>query len=285
MNIFIINYLNIFIFNKLMKNYILIDGSYFIFYRVYALHIWWKHAYPEDILENPFENKIFIEKYNSTFISKIYEIKKKLKMKDAIIYVGKDCKQSEIWRMKLYPQYKEGRNKEKNKQANIDKFFELTYREKLFEMAGVDKILEMDHLEADDCLALTANHLYNNNEENIITIITSDHDYIQLSNERINLLKLNYKSLLNYKNYSGDPNKDLFYKIVLGDKSDNISPVFNKCNKNTVEKCYNDTAFFINKLIEENKQEIFELNKKLISFKLIPLELSELFHNNILVDI
>ena len=50
----------------------------------------------------------------------------------------------------------------------------------------------MNHLEADDCLALTAKHLYKQNEENVITIITSDHDYIQLSNERINLINLKY---------------------------------------------------------------------------------------------
>ena len=85
----------------------------------------------------------------------------------------------------------------KNKEANVSNFFALTYNEKLFENAGVDKILGMNHLEADDCLALTAKHLYKQKEDNIITIITSDHDYIQLSNERINLINLKYKSLLN----------------------------------------------------------------------------------------
>ena len=179
-----------------MTNYILIDGSYFIFYRIFALHVWWRNANPEIKLENPFQNEEFVEKYKSTFNSKIEEIKKKLKIKDAIVYVGKDCRQSDIWRMKLHPKYKAGRNEEKNKEANVGNFFALTYKEKLFENAGADKILGMNNLEADDCLALTAKHLYKQNEENIITIITSDHDYIQLSNERINLINLKYKSLL-----------------------------------------------------------------------------------------
>ena len=43
----------------------------------------------------------------------------------------------------------------------------MTYKEKLFENAGADKILGMNNLEADDCLALTAKHLYDMNTENI----------------------------------------------------------------------------------------------------------------------
>lgn len=268
-----------------MTNYILIDGSYFIFYRVFALYVWWRNAKPEIKLENPFQNEEFVEKYKSTFNSKIEEIKKKLKIKDAIVYVGKDCRQSDIWRMKLHPKYKAGRNEEKNKEANVGNFFALTYKEKLFENAGVDKILGMNHLEADDCLALTAKHLYKQNEENVITIITSDHDYIQLSNERINLINLKYKSLLESKSYSGDPKRDLFYKIVLGDKSDNILPVFTKCGKKTVEKCYDNEEFFLSKLKQEDKEEVFEINKKLICFDLIPSELVELFYNNILTNL
>ena len=268
-----------------MKHYILIDGSYFVFYRVFALQVWWRNAKPEIQLEEPFNNECFVEKYKSTFISKMNEIKKKLKMKDATIIVGKDCPQSEIWRMKLHPQYKAGRNQEKNKEANISQFFQMTYNEKLFEKAGANKIVEMNHLEADDCLALTAKHLYDMNTEHIITIITSDHDYIQLSNDRINLINLKYKSLLESKSYSGDPKRDLFYKIVLGDKSDNILPVFTKCGKKTVEKCYDNEEFFLSKLKQEDKEDIFEINKKLICFDLIPSELVELFYNNILTNL
>lgn len=268
-----------------MTNYILIDGSYFIFYRIFALHVWWRNANPEIKLENPFQNEEFVEKYKSTFNSKIEEIKKKLKIKDAIVYVGKDCRQSEIWRMKLHPKYKAGRNEEKNKEANVGNFFALTYKEKLFENAGADKILGMNHLEADDCLALTAKHLYKQNDENVITIITSDHDYIQLSNDRINLINLKYKSLLESKSYSGDPKRDLFYKIVLGDKSDNIQGVFEKCGKKTVEKCFDDPEFFETKLNKENKNLDYQRNLQLINFDYIPSILVELFYNDILINL
>ena len=59
-----------------MKNYILIDGSYFIFYRVFALQVWWKNAKPDQPLIDPFYNEEFVEKYIHTFNTKIQEIKK-----------------------------------------------------------------------------------------------------------------------------------------------------------------------------------------------------------------
>jgi len=88
--------------------------------------------------------------------------------------------------------------------------------------------------------------------------------------------------LLESKAYSGSPQRDLFYKIILGDKSDNIKPVFNKCGKKTVEKCFDDNDYFINKLDTENKQDIYELNKKLIDFYEIPIPLVKLFYSSIL---
>ena len=64
-----------------MSEYILVDASYFIFFRVFALHIWWKNAKPDETLGNPIENEEFVEKFKSTFESKLYELKKKLKKK------------------------------------------------------------------------------------------------------------------------------------------------------------------------------------------------------------
>ena len=109
-----------------MTNYILIDASYFIFYRVFALHVWWRNARPDEELINPYDNEEFVEKFRSTFISKVKEINKKLKIKDVKIIVGKDCPQRQIWRMALHPSYKGGRNEEKNKQANVGNFLSIS---------------------------------------------------------------------------------------------------------------------------------------------------------------
>jgi 5'-3' exonuclease len=263
------------------KKYLLIDGSYFIFYRVFALQMWWKNAKPKDELINPYTNDTFKEKYIETFLLKINEIKKKLDMNDATVIIGVDCPQSQIWRKSFYPEYKNGRNQEKNKEANISDFFKLTYKHELFIKAGADHMVKLDKLEADDCLALTAKYLCDKYEDAAITIITSDHDYIQLSCDKIQLINLKFNSLLDSKAYSGDPKRDLFYKIILGDKSDNIDGIFNKCGKKTAEKYYDNEELFLDKLKTEDKLEKYERNRRLVDFNEIPDTLVESFINSI----
>ncbi len=55
-------------------NFIIIDTSYFIFYRYYALIGWWKLAQPDVELDNPIKNEIFVEKFKKTFIEKLKEL-------------------------------------------------------------------------------------------------------------------------------------------------------------------------------------------------------------------
>lgn len=43
--------------------FIFIDGSYFCFYRYFALINWWKNAYPEEILDDPIQNIKFVDKF------------------------------------------------------------------------------------------------------------------------------------------------------------------------------------------------------------------------------
>ena len=77
-----------------------------------------------------------------------------------------------------------------------------------------------------------------------------------------------------------EADKNLFYKIILGDKSDNIMPVFNKCGPKTCEKYYNDFNLLEEAFKkEENSYEKFILNRKLVSFDEIPEELVNNFLN------
>ena len=65
-----------------MTEILLIDGSYYIFYRYHALIQWWKHSNKDDALpENPCENVIFMNKFKSIFLTKIEKIKKKTRFK------------------------------------------------------------------------------------------------------------------------------------------------------------------------------------------------------------
>jgi hypothetical protein len=74
-----------------------------------------------------------------------------------------------------------------------------------------------------------------------------------------------------------DPQKNLFYKIVLGDKSDNINPIFKKCGPKTCDAYYENNELFLEALKKENAYEKYELNKKLVDFRELPGELVQRF--------
>lgn len=260
------------------NDFILIDGSYFIFYRYYALIQWWSISKQEPSLENPCENERFVDLFKSTFIKKIKEIPKKLKIKNPIYIVGKDCPRDKIWRNEFIDNYK-GERKSDNYAGY---FFKLTYQEGLFEQAGIKTILSYPELEADDCLALTAKFIYENYNENRIHIIANDMDYVQLCNDKIDIYNLKYKKISEISNPE-DADKYLFCKIVMGDKSDNIPSIFPKCGLKTALKYYEDKDYFESKLNSTpGSRELYERNIKIIDFNSIPLHLVNGFLQNVI---
>ena len=259
--------------------FIFVDGSYYCFYRYFALRQWWKNAYPDELLDAPYENVKFVEKFRKTFVENLEQIPKKLKIhKEAvkpILIVGKDCKRENIWRNDFFKDYKGTRA---NNQDEVGEFFKMVYEEELFQKGDAKVILKHPRLEADDCIAISVKYLLNKYPECKIYIITSDNDYLQLNAKNVNLYTLTYKNLAEGKTSTGNAENDLKIKILMGDKSDNIPSVFPKCGLKTAQKCIEDEEFFKNKM--GNNQEYYnqyELNKKLVSFSEIPSELIEEF--------
>ena len=269
------------------KTFILVDTSYWIFYRYYAILQWWNHAKTEQPLpENHIENEEFVEKFTKTFLESLELFKKKLKLhkqrnKSALnttIIAARDCPRKDIWRNKLYEHYKGTRVIDNG--FNGAPFFKIIYQnnnQKLYE-AGVNHILQFPNLEADDIIAIVKQELRVKYPDSKIYIIANDHDYLQLLDGQTEIINFQYKFLKEAKKVFDEPDKNLFYKIVLGDKSDNIMPVFKKCGPKTCEKYYNNKEAFNEALLKEvGAQEKYELNKKLVSFEEIPGDLIERF--------
>lgn len=273
-----------------LKNFIIIDGSYFIFYRYYALVQWWSF-YKKEKIENAFNNEEFINKFKSSFNDKIKEISKKLKIENPIYFVAKDCPRDTIWRHSYIEKYKANRFYTTSVNKDISKFFEMVYKDKLFENAGVKEVIQFSELEADDCIALTIKYIFNLFKEKEheklqygyshlnIYIIASDIDYLQLLEPGLHIYDLKYKSIKESKKYTGDAQQDLFCKIVMGDKSDNIPSIFPKCGLKTAIKFYKNSDIFEEKLKQfHNSKELFERNRQIIDFNYIPLEKQEHFY-------
>jgi len=261
--------------------FIFIDGSYFCFYRYHSLLTWWKNAFPEDldVLQNPHQNDKFVDKFKKTFIDHIQKIPKNLKLDktiNPIIIVGKDCKRANIWRNQLFPNYKA--NRLQNDGFMGGPFFKMVYEDNLFIEGGAQTILQHPKLEADDCIAISVKYLLNTYPTCNIYIITSDKDYLQLAQQRVQIFNLAFKKLTEQKSSTGDPNCDLFCKILTGDPSDNISSVFPKCGPKTAMKYYQNQDLFKQKLQEsEAYQKAYKLNTTIIDFNNIPEELLQDF--------
>lgn len=262
-------------------NFILIDGSYFVFHRYHALLTWCKHAQKDDMFNSPSESEEFIGKFRKTFVEKVKDIPKKLKLKESIIIVGKDCPRKDIWRMDIYPEYKGTRVNDDKFMGDI--FFGMAYNENLFIEGGAKAILSCPRLEADDCIALTAKHIIEKHPDSTVWIIANDMDYLQLCSDKIKLINLQFKYLKDGKNSTGNSEKDLFCKIVSGDKSDNIPPIHSKCGIKTAIKYY-ENPDILNKKLQENSKikDVLERNKIIIDFNNIPQSLVDTFYKTCL---
>ena len=63
-----------------MPTFVFIDGSYYNFYRYYALMQWWKNAKPDEPLDDPYQVPEFVEKFKKTHVDNVKQISKKLKL-------------------------------------------------------------------------------------------------------------------------------------------------------------------------------------------------------------
>ena len=86
-------------------------------------------------------------------------------------------------------------------------------------------VISIDRIEADDTIAYIANNLL----EKEVTIMSADQDFLQLVNERITvwspIKKKFYTPELVIKDYGVPAHNFLMYKVLMGDKSDNIEGV------------------------------------------------------------
>ena len=273
--------------SDLKKTFILVDTSYWIFYRYFAIMQWWKHTNPDiELFEDPYKTPEFLEKFIKTFLETLEGFKKKQKLHKqrskpatpCTIIAARDCPRKEIWRNKLYNSYKETRDKDDSFMGGP--FFKHVYQDnnKLLYDAGINHVLKFPNLEGDDIVAIAKKYLRNKYPDSMIYIIANDHDYLQLLDENTEIINFQNKNLRENKKVFTESEKNLFYKIVLGDKSDNIMPVFKKCGPKTCEKYYENKELFLEALAKDKEaKDKYELNKKIIDFNEIPEELVNKF--------
>jgi 5'-3' exonuclease len=261
---------------NLSGNNLFIDGSYFIFYRYYAILNWYKLQDESDDIDisKILDKKQFIEKYDKMFERTIIDLKKKHDIIWENVFFVKDCPRDQIFRNEIFPDYK-GNRENSSFNGNI---FIHTYEKllpSLIEKYGFKTLCALN-LEADDVIAIITKKL----QEKVI-IITNDNDYIQLCNDNTSIINLQGKYIKDRVNCD-DPSIYLKMKIIQGDKSDNIPSIMKKCGPVTAKKLANNDEELEKFFIKNPSARVqFDINQRLIDFNYIDEKLKNNFLNNI----
>lgn len=240
----------------------LVDLGYMLFYRYHATM---KNLQLREEISNLTEDSL-LSLFKKHLEQQIDKLIKKYRLTNETILFCKDCRQETIWRKDLYPEYK----------ANRGVATELIRKLQEVLFATVKKygqVLEIPHLEADDITYLASQAIFNNNKKSDIYVLANDRDYLQIHG--ITLVDASGKEIKG----TGDPEKDLWIKILMGDKSDNIPPVCKGVGKKTAQKLAENiderNIFIIKKGCLLNLQR----NENLIRMDLIPKAYVEQFYS------
>jgi 5'-3' exonuclease len=226
------------------KPVILVDTSYWLYYRFFALRKWYNTAYPDvcvgsnfNMEHNWFEDVVFMTKFRKLFIENLVVLCRKIQTDISNVVFCIDCSYKDIWRNEILcnNEYKATRSEAlKKKQFNSFDIFSYMKRDYLSELAvqyGI-KILYHSKCEADDIIGQFAPFLITNNIP-MVYIVANDNDYLQICESRIKMISGNLKDLFTNENNKKkiQSNREtgiryLIRKILLGDVSDNIRGCF-----------------------------------------------------------
>lgn len=211
------------------KPLLLVDLGYATFYRFNATKTWYKLAHPElkEELNSPdykwFENKEFLSKFEKKYLDSLLELAKSKKVPQYNIIMCADCKSCDNWRNEYFEKYKYQRiearkngfdGKEVFKYAN-DVLFPVLCKNYGF------KLLRIDNIEADDIAGTICKYMTTNYPKINVYIMATDKDYLQVTNDMIKLIDFKGKVLSEGVNGT----EQLWYKMLIGDSSDNIPNV------------------------------------------------------------
>jgi len=271
-----------------MSNLVLVDASYTSFYRFFATLKWFSMNQPDfykekkdDVKYDWSENQIFIEKYEKMYLESVKKLIGNKEYKNSKIIFCLDSPLETIWRSKLVDNYK-GDRFDMTLKNNFKPTFKITYEKIIPKLIkeNENKIfsLRLEKLEADDIIAIICRKFEIDKPELKIYLVSGDQDFLQLG--RPNLYFINYKTKKAIELSKEEATEALKLKIINGDCSDNIEPIFPKDRKILSLKKRKELiedSNLLKEYLEENLdiKKKYELNQKLINFDYIPKSLSD----------
>lgn len=255
------------------KSIILIDASYYVFYRYFATSRWFTFQKKEFDVATITENEEFIASFLKHMQSDITKICKKWKTDINNIVFCTDCQRCKIWRNDIYKEYKASRVQNLKFNNKIFSIFNHFLKDN-----NIKKV-SFERLEGDDVIYLMQKQLKKISNNDII-IITNDNDYLQLADTRISILNMQFKDITLRGNRNA--RSDLYNKAIYGDKSDNIQKIATFITKEkALQISQLDDKDLKTWLIQNDLVDKFNFNMNLISFENIPDAYVKAFYENI----
>lgn len=259
------------------KPIIIIDGSYYIFNRYYATYKWFQFQDKHLDVDNLLDNEEFIMAFTRHMNNDFLKIQKKLKTTLNNILICMDCPRIDIWRNEIYPDYKATRTNKINFNKNIfNIFYDYIKDNKI-------SILSYDNLEGDDVIYLLQKKIIDINDNVNIIIITNDNDYLQLISKNIKIINMQFKDI----SLRGtlNPKIDLLFKVIFGDKSDNIPKINTGLTKDKALKLALNDEERDKYILDNNLKNKFDINMTLICLDRIPEKLCKNFYKYLNIHI
>lgn len=178
-----------------------------------------------------------------------------------------DGENSSSYRKSLYPNYKE--NRKKSEDIDSESFEYQRIRVKQYMEECFIRQCSVDGNEADDLISYYCKISKDDN----ITILSGDRDFSQLISEKVSLYLPDKKyyvrnnDAISFKDIDVSHKNILLYKMIVGDKSDNISGIkgfgdktFMRLCPDAASKTYELEDLFFNakKILTEKKEKVLE---------------------------
>jgi len=257
------------------NNIVLIDCSYYIFHRYFATYRWFTFQKIDISTDDIVDNEIFIRAFYKHINNDIKKICKMWKINISNIILCNDCLRSDIWRNDIYDKYKATRVQKTNFNKKIFTIFG-----EYVKQLGIQNI-SSQRLEGDDIIYLSHKYIKQNisNNNNII-IITNDNDFLQLIDYNVLIYNMQFKEL-KARGFE-DPTVDLLFKVIFGDRSDNIYKIGACITKNNAlilaKMPFEKRIQYIR---ENGLEDKYNLNMQLVSFENIPIKYIDIFNDNV----
>lgn len=243
-----ISKLNQFIQKEDNKTALIIDFHNLVYRTVNVAH----HQAPDD------EDFLY---WKYLIMNSLFASLKQFKPSKVIIAIDS----SNSWRKEIYSDYKAHRKEQRDKsKIDYDKFHKVlnVFQDSLKKEFSNIYFIKVDKCEGDDVIATICKERLLDYKK---IIVSGDKDFVQL---------LQYKNIKLYNPMDHEfveninPKMQLELKILIGDKSDNITAIKPKFGIKSAEKVLNDGLSDI--LLDEAINAKYKINRQIIDFDYIP---------------